>query len=167
MITVRFVKRFLAVFFGYIILVFLLPAGFGGILFHGLLITGILAVVVLKHGFPQTQVIVDETTIHFKREFPSWYFLKNYYLHDLVISHKEWNNWVKIRLSDREGSIQNFYLFFMDVKLCFAAETTENNDLEFWVQTKFPERSLQTANSFRKYRDKYDTLKEKQRMRVF
>lgn len=88
MITVRFVKRFLAVFIGYIILAFLLPPGFGGILFHVLLITGILVAVVLKYGFPQTQVIADEATIHFKREFPSWYFLKNYYLHELVFLTK-------------------------------------------------------------------------------
>lgn len=166
MITVRFVKRILFVFIGGIVLLCLIP-GFSSVLKYLFLPVIILTMIVLQFGFPKTQITVDDETICFKRTFPNWYPLKKYYLHELTIPHSNWDNWIKVFLSDRKNNHQNYYLFFKNEHLCFAVETHQNSDLEYWIQKKFPERSLQTKNSFRKYRDRYNTLKEKNRMRVF
>jgi hypothetical protein len=131
------------------------------------LITGILAAVVLKHGFPQTQVIADEATIHFKREFPSWYFLKNYYLHELIIPHTDWDHWLKIIHAVEDGDMEYYYLFFKNQHLKYAAKTRENNGLESWVKGKFPDRPLQISHRFWKFSDQYNVLKEKASQRVF
>lgn len=151
-LTVRFVKRFLMVFIGGILLLFIFP-DYAEIIWGVILIGGVLTGLFLQSSFPQTQITVDEETISFKREFPTWHPLRKYHLHELIVPHTAWNNWVKVSLSDEEGDIQNFYLFFRDTRLSFTAETTENSDLEFWVQTKFPERPLQITTSFKKYRD--------------
>ena len=166
MLTVRFVKRFLFLFIGGLVFFFSFP-DYSEIIWGVVLIGGILIALILQGGFPTTQITVDEDRISFKREFPSWHLLKKYHLLELIIPHSAWNNWIKLSLSDGEGGLQNFYLFFMDERLCFAAKTNENGDLEYWVQKKFPDRPLETKHSFKKYEDRYDRLKEKDRMKVF
>lgn len=166
MLTVRFVKRFLAVLIGAFLLIVFIP-GISHIVGYTLVSATLLTIAVLQWGFPKTQITVDEESIRFKREFQHWNPLKKYYLNELVIPHEQWDNWVKIFLTDVENNNQNFYLFFKDDRLCFAAETRQNGDLEYWIQQKFPDRILDTRHSFKRYEDRYDRLKEKHRMRVF
>nr|WP_294860490.1 hypothetical protein [uncultured Fluviicola sp.] len=165
MITVRFVKRLLSVLIGAFLLSMIFP-GFATIL--GSIFIPVITVVVLvfQAGFPKTEITVDEETICFKRNFPSWYPLSKYYMHELTVPHADWDNWIKIVLSG-EDSMHYYYLFLKDQRLRFAAETLENADLEYWIQKKFPDRPLQLTRSFKKYRDCYENLKEKNRMKVF
>lgn len=166
MITVRFVKRLLLGLLIAFLLVIFIPGSsriLGFIFIPAVVLIGGL----FQFGFPKTEVTVEEETISFKRNFPGWYPLKKYYLHELIIPHTGWNAWVKIRTSDGDGGVENYYLFFLYERLCFAAKTPEKSDMEYWIATKFPDRPLQTKHSFRKYEDRYDNLKERHRMKVF
>lgn len=165
-LTVLFVKRFLALFTGGLILFFLFP-DYSEMIWGVILIGGTLIWWFLQGNFPKTRITVDEETISLRRTFPGWHPLRKYYLHELIIPHPDWNKWVKVRLSDEEGDIQNFYLFFLDERLRFSVKSQENGDLEYWVQQKFPDKPLEMAFSFKKYRERYDHLKEKDRMKVF
>lgn len=164
-ITVRFVKRLLLVLVGGFILLMLFPSlskAFEYLFFPVALLT----IATLQFIFPKTQITVDEETICFRRKFKDWNPLKKYYLHELIIPHADWDTWIKISLSDNDTN-KSYYLFFTDDRLSFVAETRESGDLEYWIEKKFPDRILQTKYSFRRYRDRYDMLKEKKPMRVF
>jgi hypothetical protein len=166
MLTVRFVKRLLIILISTLLLCMIFP-GFSRILGYVFIPALMISVVVLKTTFPKTQVTADNEQILFRREFPSWYPLKKYFLHELIIPHTEWNNWTRILVTDNEGDKHNYYLFFMDERLCFAAEAPQDRKLEYFVQSKFPDRPLFFKQSFRKYQDRYDNLKDKKRKHVF
>lgn len=167
MLTLLFVKRFFLVFIGGLILLFTFPQ-FGTIIWSIIFITGFLMLFLMQSSFPKTQITVDEETICFKRKFPSWHPLKKYYLHELIIPHADWDSWIKT-IRSNEDSAQYCYLFFKDQRLRFVAETLENGDLEYWIQKKFPDRTLETKHPFifSKYDERIDHLKEKDRMKVF
>jgi hypothetical protein len=168
-LTILFVKRFLLAFVGILILQFTFPQ-YSGILWGVFVVIGVLIVLVFQFGFPKTQITVDEENISFKREFPAWYPLKKYYLHELIIPHTDWDTWVKVFLPrDNLNKIKCHYLFFKAQHLCFVVQTRENGNLEYWVQKKFPDRSLETeySSSFGKHREMVDQLKEKDWMKVF
>ncbi|WP_430406341.1 hypothetical protein [Fluviicola sp.] len=166
MLTVLFVKRFLAVFVGFLVLQFAFP-DYTEILWGIFAVTGLLVFILLKSNFPTTQITVDEETIRFKREFPTWHLLKKYHLHELVIPHEDWNAWLKLVLPTENNDMIHYYLFFKDDRLRFVAETRENGDLEYWVQKKFPDRPLETEFKFGKYQERVERLKDKDRMKVF
>ncbi len=166
MLTVRFVKRFLIVFLGGLALLFIFP-DYSEIICSTVLIIGVLLLWFLKGIFPKTQITVDEETIFFKREFPFRYPLKKYYLHELVIPHTSWDSWIKVIRSNEDNEASYYYLFFKDQRLRFVAGTTQNTDLEFWVQNKFPDRPLEVNYRFGKFSDQYEQLKERNPMNVF
>jgi hypothetical protein len=169
MLTVRFVKRFLFLFIGWLVLFFSFP-DYSEIIWGVLLIGGILIAMILQGGFPTTQITVDEDRISFNREFPSWHLLKKYHLHELVIPHNDWDSWIKVVYrSGEENNVSYYYLFFKDERLRFVAETAQNNNMEYWVQKKFPDRQLETKYPafFHKYGERINHLKEKDRMKVF
>lgn len=164
-ITVRFVKRLLLVFVGGIILLMLFPS-LSTVFEYVFLPVALLTIIALQLLFPKTQITVDDENICFTRKFQDWNPLKKYYLHELIIPHADWDTWIKISLANN-GTNKSYYLFLTDDRLSFVAETRTSGDLEYWIEKKFPDRILQTKYSFRRYRDRYDTLKEKRPMRVF
>lgn len=164
-ITVRFVKRLLLGFVGGFVLLMMFPS-LSKVFEYVLFPIALLTIVVLQLLFPTTQITVDDETICFTRKFQDWNPLKKYYLHELIIPHSDWDSWIKISISTN-NTHKNYYLFFKDDSLNFIAETRKSGDLEYWIEKKFPDRILQTKYSFRRYRDRYDTLKEKKPMRVF
>lgn len=166
MLTVRFVKCLLLVFVVIILLHFSLPPN-SNILGYFIGGAALLVMIFLQLGSPRIEVTVDDERIRFNRIYSNWSPLKKYYLNELVIPHSDWDSWVKIKVSDGEDDTVNYYLFFINERLCFAAKTAENNDLEYWVEKKFPDRPLQTKYRFGKYEDRYDNLKERHRMKVF
>lgn len=165
-LTVLFVKRFLLVFVGFLVLQLILPE-YSAILAGIFAVTGLLIFILLKSNFPTTQITVDEKAVCFKREFPTWHLLKKYHLHELVIPHTEWDTWLKLVLPTENNDMVYYYLFFKDDRLCFVAETRENGDLEYWVQKKFPDRPLETEYKFGKYQERVERLKDKDPMKVF
>lgn len=166
MLTVRFVKRLLLGLLAAFMLSIFIP-GFSRVIGYIFMPAMIVVGLVFQLGFPKTEITVDETNIRFNRNFPGWYPWKKYYMQELIIPHTDWNAWIKIRISNGDAGVQNYYLFFMYERLCYAAKTAENGDLEYWVGKKFPDRPLQTKHSFGKYEDRYDNLKERSRMQVF
>lgn len=168
MLTVLFVKRLLFVFIAGIFLLSIFHQ-YSSILFDICSGAGLIIFLVLYYSFPSTQITVDEESIYFSRKFPRWHPLKKYHLHELTIPHDRWDMWVNQNVSTGDGHWENYYLFFNNDQLAFAAKATRNTVLESWIQKKFPDRPM--GHKFPKGLGRFDTtvssLKEKDSMNVF
>lgn len=170
-LTLRFVKILLLILLGAFLLIVFVPGSSRvmGRIFLILMPIAAIGWTVLNFSFPKTKVTANEEHICFKRDFPSWHPFKKYYLHELIIPHAGWDNWIKVIRSPGQDTSKDYYLFFKEKHLRYVVQESHTGNLEPWVKKNFPDRPLETKRPFlfEKYEVLIDNLKERNRMRVF
>ncbi len=168
MLTVLFVKRFLLVFI-LSLLALLIFHPYQGIVWYVLISITLLVVIILQINFPKNQITVDEESICFRRDFPSWHPLRHYFLNELIIKHTDWDSWLQTIRSHGDNNHDHLYLFLKDEKLVYSVKILQNGDLEYWIQKKFPDRPLETKYllKYRRFHEDIQKLKEQDSTKVF